>query len=223
MMKNTELFYSKAKNKYFWIGERVCSKCGKIIKQPDAWLLWDYWKTHFRSVIYCPSCSDEVHKAGGKYQEVKRISFEDSFLDLPEDAYLCIPTKPVMANSSNLSTFEVATTNIEGEEVMDDATQSHNPDFMIDHSSKSQEQLIAEMNDLKLLPDNRKASDDIINDILSAVPVPQSLVGSSSVHTTNLNTQGETLLPISDQRLRDKKIIGGCEDVRDKDEDRRAI
>jgi hypothetical protein len=98
--------------------------------------LWDYWKTHFRAVVYCVRCKDQLEKAGGKYQEIKQIIFI-GVSELPKDSLMIIPDRPILSNAKNISVFDVAVHNLEGEEIIDNTIASHDPNFMIDSSANN--------------------------------------------------------------------------------------
>lgn len=126
-MITPELFWSAEDSKYYYTGVAECTKCHKnlhsVIRTP-GFLLWDYYRTHLRIVIFCLSCKGELEKVGGKYSETKSVIFTQGY-DLPTDSIMAFPDRPELVNSSNLSVFDVAVTTLGNEKVIDNTIHAN--------------------------------------------------------------------------------------------------
>ena len=154
-MIELSLFYDEESKKYFWIGDDKCSKC----KHPMihvGYLLWDYWKAEFRQLVYCYSCKLEIKKAGGKYTELKKV-FVVPKESMPLSSIGLFPQRPELADSYNMSVWELATKIVDQERVTDKTVACHDSQFMIQSDAKKTCELEFEEDGLALLEFHRKA------------------------------------------------------------------
>lgn len=167
-MNQELLCFSPSKEQYYWTVDGICTKCNKDLSS-ISFLLWDYYRTNFRQLIYCNKCKNEILKAGGKYQEFKQVMLCQAS-NLPKDVEAVFPERPHLVSSRGLNIFEVATKNLDGEKIIDNAVACRDPHFMIQSDAKDPLQIKHDLDEIdrRLLPDQ---ADDVLNSLLNADPV----------------------------------------------------
>lgn len=125
-MKNP-IYYNNEINSYLSVGEEVehCDLCGKLLE--DFGAVWQNQNVleKYNAKILCGKCAKEKTRNHG----ISSIFICMLVDKLPDNSFK-IHFSPIKLVDGKMDCFELASTNLCGEEVVDKTRQCHNPNFM---------------------------------------------------------------------------------------------
>jgi hypothetical protein len=168
-MEEQNLRYSKSCNTYFFINEyKDCEVCKNNIENSII-ILSTYTRKTFNKHYYCLHCAKKIPSTKSMIVTSRIVATITSFDELPKDSIFVLDNKPSLAPMRNMSNFDLALCNLEGEKNVDKTNLALRESF--EGSSIGDSSIISKLEKKDSLLLSVDDGMDLLNSLAKATPM----------------------------------------------------